>query len=235
MKKLIITSIALVAGVSLGYSQGLITIANSTAAYFISTNNLSGNGPGNLTVGDAGKILTSGLYDYTVLASSTIQGTTDADLANSSMWTWTGVTAGNSTTAGGIGTPNTTTSAAGTFGQPTGASYSTAPTEYYVILGWSVNEGTSWATVSGELANGTLVPGGYFGVSPVAYNEAGGGPNGLSPTALVSGSSGTGLAGSGLTGGFDLYSVPTPTPEPSTIALGVMGAASLLALRRKKA
>ena len=165
--------------------------------------------------------------------------TTDSALANTADWTWTGLSASNlAGTPGAVGNPNTTVSAAGTFGVPTGATFSTAPTEYYVVLGWSASEGTAWSTVSGELANNGagLVTGGYFGVSPVAYNEAGGGTAlGGSTTPLLGGSTYTSLAGSGLTGGFDLYSIGTPTPEPSTIALGVMGAASLLALRRKKA
>jgi hypothetical protein len=229
MKNIILTSLALVAGVTLGYSQGSVTIANTTSAYFISTNNTSGAAAGGLTTGAAKG------FDYTVLASSSVQGTTDADLVNSSMWTWTGITAATGLSAGSIGTPNTTISASGTFGVPTGGSYASAPTEYYVIVAWSAtgsaSEGTSWATVSSELANNTLVAGGYFGVSPVAYEEAGGGPESLGATPLVAGNAITLLAGAGLTGGFQV----SPVPEPTTIALGVLGAASLLALRRKKA
>jgi len=233
MKKLILTSLALVAGVTLGYSQGAITIANTASGYLISTN--TGTPQVSGVVGAAGTGGSS--YYYTVLAAA-YGGATPSEansaLANTGIWTWTGLLAANSgLTKGGVGNPNTTTSAAGTFGLPTGASYSTAPTEYYVIVGWSANEGTSWATVATELQNNNLVAGGYFGVSPVAYNEAGG-ANSLGTVNLLNGGSATtGLAGSGLTGGFDLYQVQVP--EPSSIALGVMGAASLLALRRKKA
>jgi hypothetical protein len=232
MKKLILTSLALVAGVTLGYSQGAITIANTAAGYLISTN--TGTPLVSGVVGAAGTGANS--YYYTVLQANyggASPSTSDSALV-SATWTWTGLLAANSgLTKGGVGNPNTTTAAAGTFGLPTGSTYSTAPTEYYVIVGWSSIEGTSWSTVANELQNNDLVVGGYFGVSPLAYNEAGG-ANGLGTVNLLNGGSTiTGLSGSGLTSGFDLYIVPTP--EPSTIALGVMGAASLLALRRKKA
>jgi len=235
MKKLILTSLALAASVTLGYSQGAITIANSSAGFLISTNGSS------LTIpegtGAAGTGAASYYYDVLATAYTGTPGTSYAALS-SSLWTDTGVlAANNSLTKGGVANPSTTTSAANTFGSPTGSTYSTATTEYYVIVGWSANEGTTWATVKNELSTGiwTTPPGtGWFGVSPLAYNEAGG-ANGLSTVNLLNGGSAiTGLAGSGLTGGFQLLPV-VPSPEPTTIALGVMGGLSLLALRRKKA
>jgi hypothetical protein len=232
MKKLILTSLALVAGMALGYSQGAITIANSTSTYFISTD--TGTPAHSGTVGKAGG---AGNYYYTVLATAYpgtgVPAEDNASLANASIWTWTGVSGDSYITAGGIALLNgNTTSANGTFGLSTAATYASAPTEYYVIVGWSKNEGTTWAAVSSELANNSLVQGGFFGVSPVAFQEAGGSyGSGSQPTVNLFGNP-TALTGGGLSSGFDLYAT---VPEPSTIALGVMGAASLLALRRKKA
>jgi len=229
MKKIILSSLALAAGIALGHSQGTISIANSTAAYYIYTTN---------TVTDVGgKAGGAGSYEYTVLTSAyggAAPSISDSAL-DSSLWTWTGVTASSYGVAGGISSQNTQSTLSGSWGAPTGASYSTAPTVYYVIVGWSTLEGTSWATVSGELANNGagLIAGGYFGTSILAYEEAGGGPSSLTATPLVAGNSITGLTGAGLSGVTFLDAVPTP--EPTTIALGVLGAASLLALRRKKA
>jgi len=235
MKKLILTSLAMVAGVTLGYSQGAITIASTAPGFLISTNGSSLPVPEG--IGAAGTGANTYYYDVLATAYTGTPATTYAALS-SSLWTDTGVLAANSgLTKGGVGNPGTTTSAANTFGSPTGSAYSTAATEYYVIVGWSANEGTTWATVKNELSTGVwnTPPGtGWFGASPLAYNEAGG-ANGLSTVNLLSGGSAfTGLAGSGLTGGFQLLPV-VPSPEPTTIALGVMGGLSLLALRRKKA
>jgi hypothetical protein len=60
MKKLIITSLALVAGITLGYSQGAINIASTSAGYLISTNGSAGG----LGTGPAGT--GANTYYYTV-------------------------------------------------------------------------------------------------------------------------------------------------------------------------
>jgi len=99
-----------------------------------------------------------------------------------------------------------------------------------VVVGWSANIGTSIASVESFLAgtdNG--VTSGFIGESIVSGSiTTGNGATGTPPVPTIFSTS---LAGD-ITG-FDLgyYQVP----EPSSIALGVMGAASLLALRRKKA
>jgi len=98
-----------------------------------------------------------------------------------------------------------------------------------VVVGWSANIGTSIASVEAFLA-GTdgSVTSGFIGESAVsgAISTGAAGTGNLPPT--IFGGSSPDIAG------FDLgYTVSVP--EPSTIALGIMGAASLLALRRKKA
>jgi hypothetical protein len=232
MKKTILTSLAFVVGISLGYSQGTITIANTVSTYLISTNGASQG----LGTGPAGTGANS--YYYTVLTSTTaypagtVPGDSNAQLGNSADWQYTGVLAPNSgLTKGGVSNPGTTTTITGTWGAPSTSAYNSGTAEYYVIVGWSSSEGTSWSTVASELANNTLVSGGWFGVSPVAYDYSGGGPQGDTVVNVLNAPGETGLAGAGLSAGFDLY----PVPEPTTIALGVLGAASLLALRRKKA
>jgi len=105
-----------------------------------------------------------------------------------------------------------------------------------MIVGWSANEGTSWATVVLEL-NGTepwpvTGPDSWFGQTPVAFNYAGGGSGLPTPAAAVSvwaGSAATQLPGSGGVSGVILL----PIPEPSTMVLAGLGGLSLLLFRRR--
>jgi hypothetical protein len=177
-------------------------------------------------VGNAGTGSSS--YYYAVLDSTagSAPSTSQSALGNSSIWTYSGIFAPNAPlTKGGINAPSTTTAL--NWAAPSGSTYSTAGDDYFVIVGWSAIEGNSWSTVSTELENGSLVAGGFFGVSPVAQDYAGGGAASLPTVNLW----GTGATGQGLTSGFDLYAVP----EPTTLALSALGGLSLLAFRRKKA
>jgi hypothetical protein len=104
-----------------------------------------------------------------------------------------------------------------------------------MIVGWSANEGTSWATVVLEL-NGTepwpvTGPDSWFGQTPVAFNYAGGGTGAFPPgsVSVWSSSAATGLAGSGGVSGVILL----PIPEPSTMVLAGLGGLSLLLFRRR--
>jgi hypothetical protein len=96
---------------------------------------------------------------------------------------------------------------------------------FYVVLGWSANEGT-WAQVQVALNGGSWLTtgpnGGLFGASSVGYAMAATAP---SPAMILFGSS------------PGLINTPwqlTPVPEPSTIALAGLGGLSLLLFRRRK-
>jgi hypothetical protein len=98
-------------------------------------------------------------------------------------------------------------------------------TTVYTVLGWSANIGTSYQSVEAFLT-GSGPTSGWVGESVVSgFNPAG--ILGSTPAPALFG------GGSPYIGGFTLgyYSVP----EPTSIALGVMGGLSLLALSRKKA
>ena len=217
---------ALAAGAVLGYSQGTISIGNTTSTYFISTNATAVGG--NIGVTSGG----TGAFFYTVLTATdtgTPPSTSTAALANTGIWTATGVTGSqNSLTKGGI------TSGAGQAATgwplPTGFTYAAGPTNYFVVVGWSAAEGTSWTQVSGLINGAGLTAGGFFGVSAVGTDTAGG-QNSLGAVLLWGNQ--TTVPGQGLTSGFQLFSVVS-APEPSTMALAALGGASLLLFRRRK-
>jgi len=125
-------------------------------------------------------------------------------------------------------------SKAGTFAATTldAAQFTQIPGEpqasQFVVIGWSSNIGSTVASLE------SFFSGNDSGVS-----------NGFVGESVVSGSITTGTAGSS-SAPPALFATASPyiqafdlgyyqVPEPSSIALGVMGAASLLALRRKKA
>jgi hypothetical protein len=226
MKKTL-TIMALVAGAaSYVQAQGTVILNNQNASYFVSTNTTSIGGTKGVTT------LAANSFYYAVLDSSTAL----ADNPLTTGWSGAVLTGVNlsspaiATFAGGItgqggGSGQATTG----FSAPASSTYASgAGLEYYIVVGWSANMGTSWSTVSSELTGGNTPAGALYGYSAVGDAYGGGGPDNLPAVSLFGVSTG---APGGLTSGFAL----TPVPEPSTIALGVMGACSLLALRRKKA
>jgi len=98
-----------------------------------------------------------------------------------------------------------------------------------LIRGWSANLGQNWAEASANLA----ILGGYAGSSAVAPNFLLGGDGGLGfiqPSPVFGGSSG--IVPAGVNNGFTLTYFPVP--EPSSMVLAGLGAASLLLFRRRK-
>jgi hypothetical protein len=210
MKK-IIAVLAIGAFAAVGYSQGYVNFSETSGTYSVSTNNAVTGALGKISASTG---TTSPLY-YFALVDQAFTGTAPAQITPSTVpnWSFAGV-ATNYLVAGSMNA-----------GSDVGLTTLTAGTEYYVeLVGWSATEGTSWSTVSTAFANGNLTPGGYFGESVVGTLT----PGGASPSPA-----GILFSASGISSGFDLNVVATP--EPTSIALGLMGAASLLALRRKKA
>jgi len=184
----------------------------------------SGNSLGNLGSGGTGNVFTSTQapngYFYALLMQSyagsgpTANGSLSALAANG--WLFSGAFGPNALGAGKISGGATTVTTAGD-ALPAGT-----PNQFLVV-GWSANEGTSWAIVANELQNGTLVVGGYIGASLV-----GTGVSATSPSEQIFG-------GTGVTAGWTLNQVNVvASPEPGTLALAGLGGLSLLAFRRKK-
>ena len=230
MKKTILTlAIAAVASAS-ALAQGTIAVYSTSGTFSTYTNsatyNSSLNGVDNTTQSKAGT--TANSYYYALLFQ-TYTGTLNTIDPTSGAWNFGGY-ATNYLVAGGIrgagagsGAPVTGWTA------PTGAAYSSAAENYYLLVGWSSNLGSTWSSVESQLASGTWSAQGLFGTSALGYSYAGAGPSSL-PAVNIFGVSGG--APGGLANGITLY--VTPTPEPGTMALAALGGASLLLFRRRK-
>jgi hypothetical protein len=149
--------------------------------------------------------------------------TVSATLANvlTGGWILTGAMGTNVLAAGGIGGGSGITKT--TTGDPVGF------TNQFVVVGWSSNLGTDWATIANGLQNSdglhiSFNPGGYIGISSVGTGMGFDSDLG-DPPEIIFGS----FAGP-ISTGFTLFST-SPIPEPATISLVVLGGLSLLALR----
>jgi len=211
MKKLL-TVLALAASATIGYSQGTINFTSYNPTYAISTNGTSiGAGTGRTSIA-------AGSYYYALLIQTYTGAATSTINANPlTGWTYTGVTAGNSTIASTYGGVNGGTVAVN--GWTAGA------TEYVEVVGWSASLGTTWAQVEAELTSGNWSANGYYGLSNVGYVTSGGVGTPATPAGAIFSATGAGA--------FQLNYV-TPTPEPTTVALLGLGGLGLAMIRRRK-
>lgn len=141
-----------------------------------------------------------------------------------------GPTSGSLTLSATLGNPSTTTAGIIWVGSAASTSYALAgtaggQTPFIQFRGWSSSFGSNWQAAQAAFLAGT--PGVIFGETvilqsgalteaptagtPIWQSAAGTNPNRFTPLVLF-----------------------TAVPEPSTIALGILGAGSLLFLRRKK-
>jgi hypothetical protein len=245
MKKILTLAATLGLSASVVWGQGTVIFNNTSATYAVSTNTATSIfAGGNQQGGTSGKTGTAanGFY-YTLLVQS-YTGSLSASATNITGYGWSQATINGTST--GIGGTNQTipTFAGGINGNggsggvavsgwalPTGSTYDTAGRDYYLIVGWSANLGSTWGAVQSQLASGWTSTG-FFGVSALG-NAYAGGANSLNAVNLFGVTAG---APGGLTSGFTLFSVaPSVVPEPGTMALAALGGASLLLFRRRKA
>jgi hypothetical protein len=218
MKKLILMALGLVAGATFVHAQGYMAINGSAADVTISSNSYSATASGGI-IGKAPS--GAAAFDYAIFVSSTpiTDGATDAG------WTQVGLVATPTVglIAGGSGL------SAGDILYSGGSQFqsSIAPGTYYVeIAGWSSGLGSSWATVSGELADS------FQGESGFYFGEAYSGSANFTTAVAAPGNNVIGADGIA-NGGLVLFST-TPVPEPATLALAGLGGLSMLFLRRRK-
>ena len=232
MKK-ILTLVAAVAGFSaVSYGQGTVLFSTTaSAASKTSVNSSVGGTTFALTP-------TTSTYYYALFASATantvlgssaaIVGGTGASLAsgasyvfNDANWTFISYGLSSATGAGKFASSGTVNSDGSTT-----ISFATAASSINVVaVGWSSNIGSTVASLEAFFAGTSGQTSGFTGEVAVNTISAGSVPG--------SGNATANNVFSGITG-LKLGEV-TPTPEPTSIALGVMGGLSLLALRRKKA
>jgi len=230
MKKILTIAAVVGLGALASYAQGLVSISDSGSGTLISTNGAAlGQGSGVLNGANASQYYFE-LLDST---STTLASTANQIYGNSvnfALWTDSTLTGQN-----GFGISNK-----GKLTAPTGGANASnwAPAvsssvfgapDSYIVVGWSAAYGSSWSAVSAAIQQGDLAAGGYYGVSAVGINVAGG--NGAGVVNLWGNQTAT--PGYGESTGFNLNGV-VATPEPATLVLAGLGGLSLLALRRKK-
>jgi hypothetical protein len=233
MKK-IIAILTAASAVSLSVeAQGLVTFSSSTQK--VSLNSAIGGPVTSVAAANAGTTATT--YYYALFASAnatTVGGTlstpelgyvttpTTQAYAFSDTANWTFVDYAVNTTIAGRFTGDEQTAQ----GVTTVPGIAGGATAQFVVVGWNAALGSTLSALETALATpGTT---GWLGESAISPATGLGNGSSLSTPSLF-GASAPALQGFGL-GEFVI-----PTPEPSTIALGVMGACSLLALRRRKA
>jgi len=229
MKKTLLIA-TILAGAYGASAQGLISFNNSSSAGTkISVNSAVGGPATGLTAGVANGYYYELFYSTTsttvegasgaVIPSSVLGSETSEFVVGDSNWTDGQASAASSATPGRVlGSSSQVVTGVGL-----------GNTANIVVIGWSANIGSTISALEAFLANPSATEQGtqtFVGESAV----------GVGVTLGNGGSIGT-PAAFGATGvpGFTLGEVPVQSPEPTTIALGVIGAASVLAFRRKKA
>jgi len=176
MKKLLITCALGALGLSV-YAQGLVTI--QTTSFTFTTNATASSGG---TSGRMGSTANSYYFELLYMAdpsqTATLPSGPTGDANNAyaglSAWTDTGVS-GTNYTGINAGHLNAITGIPGA----AAAGMAAGTTNFILVVGWSANEGSSWATVSAEALNGSWTTNGYntaFGISSVGYLAAGQAP-----------------------------------------------------------
>jgi len=236
MKKTVLATLLAVGVSSLGFAQGYVTWNASPGQFVIGQTNSTvysglsgavggGQSTGSGTVGNTVGGATS-LYYYDLLVSTADSASPTAMADLSANWSDTGLMMTNGPAANGRLNPSTPISAGA-------VSWSGSGAEEFMLVGWSANLGTTYATVLNELNhwNGSLANA-FFGESSAASIV----PSSTSTAGVtLFGSAVSGLISNTGASPMELFELqPTIIPEPGTMALAVLGGASMLLFRRKK-
>ena len=170
MRKTLLSLFLGLAGCS-AWAQGTVVLQNGNSLYLVSTNAF-GQG-----IGVTAK--TANDFYYAVLIAN-YGGPVPSSNPLNVAWSGAVLTGVNfAVIAGGIsGQGGSAGAPVAGWGAPTGPQYTDGTEMYFMIVGWSSNFGTSWATVSADLASGwaTLpTTNAFIGTSPIGYGFSGGG------------------------------------------------------------
>jgi hypothetical protein len=240
MKKLVLTTVCALAITGAAFAQGAVnwgsisftsvTAVTNSMAYsplFSAGGTPVGGAVGSTITGvTAGTLNATFFYELLYTSFSGTQATVPT-LASLLSWQDSGLGATNSNTAGRLQVVNGSGSA--------NVPWSPGTTDSIVLVGWSADLGSSWLTVSNELATGsykTVLAGqqGFLGITTTGYTTTF--APGTSPGATLFGAAtaqGLPITGSTST---PLYLIPVP--EPATLALAGLGGLSLLLFRRQR-
>lgn len=208
MKKLVLT-VAVVGALTCSYAQGTFNFAN-TAGTLISAGGVSAAGA-------------AGTYNYAVFFAPSTTVTTSGQSAgafNNPVWQTVGGVNASVATAGRMASLNGYTELTGTL--PGGTIVD------FIVRGWSANAGATWAAALAFYNNGSPSADMYIGQSVIGNDLQMGG--GAIPVSGL-----FGVNANQLNTGFNMALVPGGVvPEPSSMVLAGLGAASLLLFRRRK-
>jgi len=208
MKKILLT-LSVVGALSCSYAQGTFNFAN-TAGTLISANGVT-------TAGVAGDYIYAVFFAPSTTAAGS--GQLGGAFTNPAFQT-AGGTNSSVATAGRMASRNGIAETTGAL--PSGS------TVDFIVRGWSKNAGATWAEALAYYNNGAPATDMYLGQSVIGNDLVlGGGAipvNGL-----------FGVNAFQLNAGFSMALIPGGVvPEPSSMALAGIGAASLLLFRRRK-
>jgi len=241
MKKLVLTSICTLAVAGAAFAQGTVNWTGPTFSAYTTQTNATQFSPlfGGGATGDVGGtqgatgLAANGFFFellYTAYTGTggalTAQPSTLAQLAT---WTDTGLSGANSSTSIGrdaVTTPN----AAQT------VPWANGTTQSVMLVEWSANLGTSYATMLQNLNNAsflaTLSPfTAFLGMSQTGFINP---STSTTAGATLFGNTANGVNGQPIGASTLTQLFAVPVPEPGTIAMAALGGLSLLAFRRKK-
>jgi hypothetical protein len=229
MKKLVLTTVCAMAMASAALAQGNLTwsaIGANAMTAMTNTTQLSPLFGGTAQTGTSGyTAINAGGFMYELLYNTAFTGSLVAKpttLAGLSSWLDAGLSAGNSTASAGKLTPISGSTAAS-------VPWAAGVTNNIMLVGWSMNLGSTWTAVSTKLqAWDNSITGAFFGMSNTGFIAPSTANPGIAPFGTVANAGGTPINSVNTM----LYALPVP--EPATFALFGLGGLGLLLFRRRQ-
>jgi len=232
MKKTALTTICALAVTGIAFAQGNVNWTGPSAAFFTAQTNSTTYSPlqGGGATGDAnaasGATGTAASGFYYELLYSSYSGTVATVSTISQLLTWSDSGLGavnNSSVAGRVTAVNPSAGDA--------VPWSPGTIENILVVGWSANLGTTWASVVADLNSGNIGKSEFLGITSVGFTTTA--STSTSPGATLFGSTATAYGTPINSLNTQLYELKA-VPEPTTMALAGLGAGALLLFRRRK-